>query len=381
MASWVLSECGLRPFPIIRFYSKPIPSIPSNTNNNGLKVITLPGSSPFKVSTWCRKRSFVGFLNVSAPLEVVETINGVEEEEEDDGGFDPAAPPPFNLADIDVFDFFSSIWTLIYVFLVLLFFLFSVDMVVSPTTRRISHRTHNQNHGHVENDNTWHPLFEKIYKSLDNATRLLRFTLPFPMLAYPIYMWSRSPGKSGSHFDSGSDLFGPNERTYIITSIACWAATIGLLVYLSFAMGPTQLLKLYGIPYWIFFMWLDLVTYLHHHGHDEKFLWYRGKLFERRAYDTRLRLRMAQQHPSRYRNSFYTSSLPQIPRYHLIEATETAKSMLGKYYREPQKSGPFPFYLLGILVRSLKKDHYVSDTGDVVFYQTNPQLYGANKSY
>ncbi|KAE8670938.1 hypothetical protein F3Y22_tig00112043pilonHSYRG00010 [Hibiscus syriacus] len=105
MASWVLSEYGLRPFPIIIFYSKPLPSIPSNTNNNGLKVRTLPGSSPFKVSTWCRKRSFVGSLNVSAHLKVVETINGVEEEE-DDGGFDLVVPPLFNLADIDVFDFF-----------------------------------------------------------------------------------------------------------------------------------------------------------------------------------------------------------------------------------------------------------------------------------
>ena len=29
----------------------------------------------------------------------------------------------------------------------------------------------------------------------------------------------------------------------------------------------------------IFVMWLDLVTYLHHHGHDEKLPWYRGKVF------------------------------------------------------------------------------------------------------
>lgn len=28
----------------------------------------------------------------------------------------------------------------------------------------------------------------------------------------------------------------------------------------------------------IFVMWLDTVTYLHHHGH-EKLPWYRGKVF------------------------------------------------------------------------------------------------------
>ena len=95
--------------------------------------------------------------------------------------------------------------------------------------RRISHRTHHQNHGHVENDESWHPvsdiiclwnlcyfvglhysifafaflrflnlffllflmqLPEKIYKSLDGITKMLRFTVPFPMLAYPIYLVS-----------------------------------------------------------------------------------------------------------------------------------------------------------------------------------------------
>lgn len=33
-------------------------------------------------------------------------------------------------------------------------------------------------------------LPEKLYKSLDNATRFLRFKIPFPMLAYPFYLVS-----------------------------------------------------------------------------------------------------------------------------------------------------------------------------------------------
>lgn len=61
--------------------------------------------------------------------------------------------------------------------------------------------------------------------------------------------------------------------------------------------------------------------------------------------------------------------------------TEAAKSVLGKYYREPKKSGPLPLYLLGVLLKSMKKDHYVSDTGDIVYYQTDPQLSGAEKSW
>jgi fatty acid desaturase len=92
--------------------------------------------------------------------------------------------------------------------------------------RRISHRTHHQNHGHVENDESWHPvskfpvstvspfviffffleisssvfkakvsvlflqLSERIYKNLDNLTKAFRFSAPFPLFAYPFYLVS-----------------------------------------------------------------------------------------------------------------------------------------------------------------------------------------------
>lgn len=151
-------------------------------------------------------------------------------------------------------------------------------------------------------ENNWfcpflYQLSEKIYRSLDSATRTLRFTLPFPMLAYPVYLvsllplvdwiefmyealglvfkmiydiwswsqlqWGRSPGKSGSHFDPNSDLFLPNERKDIITSTVCWSAMAALLACLSFVMGPIQVLKLYGIPYLVSGVsWLLLSSWL-----------------------------------------------------------------------------------------------------------------------
>ncbi|KAI7727167.1 hypothetical protein M8C21_031465 [Ambrosia artemisiifolia] len=67
---------------------------------------------------------------------------------------------------------------------------------------------------------------------------------------------------------------------------------------------------------------------------------------------------------------------PQIPHYHLIEATMAAKPVLGKYYREPKRSGPIPVHLIDNLVKSIKQDHYVSDVGDVVYYQTDYQMTG-----
>lgn len=54
--------------------------------------------------------------------------------------------------------------------------------------------------------------------------------------------------------------------------------------------------------------------------------------------------------------------------------------MLGKYYREPKKSGPFPIHLVGNLINSMKQDHYVSDSGEVVYYQTDDQLFEKSKN-
>ncbi|GLT64361.1 hypothetical protein SLA2020_368610 [Shorea laevis] len=60
--------------------------------------------------------------------------------------------------------------------------------------------------------------------------------------------------------------------------------------------------------------------------------------------------------------------------------TEAAKAVLGNYYREPKKSGPIPFYLLNTLLRSFKEDHFVSDIGDIVYYETDKDLYKFYKS-
>jgi omega-3 fatty acid desaturase (delta-15 desaturase) len=46
---------------------------------------------------------------------------------------------------------------------------------------------------------------------------------------------------------------------------------------------------------------------------------------------------------------------------------------MGPYYREPAPSpGPFPTHLIEPLVRSFREDHYVADTGNVVYYETDP---------
>ncbi|KAH9311680.1 hypothetical protein KI387_026715, partial [Taxus chinensis] len=219
---------------------------------------------------------------------------------------------------------------------------------------RISHRTHHQNHGHVENDESWHPMSEKIYNTLDEPTKKLRFNIPWPLFAYPFYLWGRSPGKKGSHFHPDSDLFAPNEKKDVITSTVCWTAMASLLAGLTALMGPVSMLKLYFIPYWIFVMWLDLVTYLHHHGYDKKLPWYRGKEWNY----LRGGLTTIDRDYGWINNIHHDIGthvvhhlFPQIPHYHLVEATEAIKPVLGRYYREPEQSGPFPFHLLKPLLK------------------------------
>ncbi|KAL9688357.1 hypothetical protein QQ045_032778 [Rhodiola kirilowii] len=243
---------------------------------------------------------------------------------------------------------------------------------------RISHRTHHQNHGHVENDESWVPMPESLYKSLDSMTRMFRYKIPFPIFAYPVYLWRRSPGKRGSHFNPYSDLFAPNERLDVITSTTCWVIMVALLAYSTTIIGAWSLFKLYGVPYLIFVMWLDTVTYLHHHGHDEKLPWYRGKEW---SY-LRGGLTTIDRDYGMFNSIHHDIGthvihhlFPQIPHYHLGEATIAAKPVLGKYYREPSKSGAIPVHLFKMLASSMAKDHYVKDDGDVVFYQTDPNLF------
>uniref|UniRef100_F6GUQ7 Omega-3 fatty acid desaturase, chloroplastic n=2 Tax=Vitis vinifera TaxID=29760 RepID=F6GUQ7_VITVI len=243
---------------------------------------------------------------------------------------------------------------------------------------RISHRTHHQNQGHVENDESWVPFPEKLYRSLDAKTRTLRFTLPFPMFAYPLYLWYRSPGKEGSHFNPYSDMFPISERKAVLTSTVCWSIMVALLLVLSFVAGPVQVLKLYGVPYWVFIMWLDFVTYLQHHGYEQKLPWYRGKEWSYlRGGLTTVDRDYGWFNSIQHNTGTHVIHhlFPQIPHYHLIEATEAAKPVLGKYYREPKKSGPIPAHLVKTLIKSMKEDHYVSDTGDILYYQTDPELY------
>lgn len=119
---------------------------------------------------------------------------------------------------------------------------------------------------------------------------------------------------------------------------------VALLIALSTVIGPLQLLKLYGVPYMIFVMWLDFVTYLHHHGHEQKLPWYRDKEWSylRGGFTTVHRdYELFNNIHHGIGTHVIHHRFPQIPHYHLVETTKAAKHGLGNYYREPKNLALF----------------------------------------
>nr|GMC92877.1 omega-3 fatty acid desaturase, chloroplastic-like [Ipomoea batatas] len=258
MASWVLSDCGVRPLP--RVFPKPR-AVSASTHSLSLPKLKALGTdlggcsfslAGIKERNWALRVS----TPVRAPLlseeerEGMSSVSGkIGKDEEEVEGFDPGAPPPFKLSDIKaaipkhcwvkdpwksmsyvvrdvvavfglaaVAAYFNTwiVWPLYWFAQGTMFWALFVlghdcghgsfssnpklnsvvghllhsSILVPYHGWRISHRTHHQNHGHVENDESWHPITEKLFNTLDDVTKKLRFTLPFPLLAYPIYLVS-----------------------------------------------------------------------------------------------------------------------------------------------------------------------------------------------
>ncbi|MEO1132328.1 MAG: fatty acid desaturase [Cyanobacteria bacterium J06639_1] len=228
---------------------------------------------------------------------------------------------------------------------------------------RISHRTHHANTGSIENDESWYPVGRAKYEEMTWYEKLMRFYLL--LFAYPLYLFKRSPGKSGSHFNPNSPLFRPHEKWDVLTSSALWIAMVAGLAAMTFQWGWLFLLKYYIGPYVVFVIWLDLVTFLHHTEDDIP--WYRGKdwFFLKGALST------IDRDYGIFNNIHHNIGTHVahhiflgIPHYNLKRATEAIKPILGRYYRKSEEPIWRSFY------RSVLACHFVSDTGSGVYYQS-----------
>jgi len=236
---------------------------------------------------------------------------------------------------------------------------------------RISHRTHHGNHGHIDNDESWYPVSESYYKEgMDAPSKAVRYELPLVLIAYQIYLFRRTPGKEGSHFDPSCELFKKSERNMILQSTASCLAMLGVLAGVGMKFGFMFVLNTYLIPHLIFCAWLVVVTYLHHT--DSSVPWFRDGewTYLRGALST---LDKDYGIFNKIHHDIGTHVVhhmfPQMPHYNIVEATEHIKPVLGEYYRAPERSGFLPFHLVRDLIKSLKECRFVDDVGSVVFYR------------
>jgi len=240
---------------------------------------------------------------------------------------------------------------------------------------QISHRTHHSNHGNVETDESWYPLAKAVYDKADFLGKLGRYNPLGMLIAYPVYLWARTPPKKGSHFDPSCDLFKPSEKNHVLTSTFSYFAMLGLLALIGTKIGFGMLMALYGIPYFIGTAWLSVVTYLHHT--DIRVPWYRGDEWNymRGGLSTRDRDYGIFNNIHHDIGTHVVHHLfPQIPHYNLIKATEAIKPVLGEYFIEPERSGFLPFHLVSLWWESVRGCKYVDDDGKVLAYksETNP---------
>jgi omega-3 fatty acid desaturase (delta-15 desaturase) len=228
---------------------------------------------------------------------------------------------------------------------------------------RISHRTHHANTGNLDTDESWYPVSETKYNEMTWPEKLVRFYLP--LIAYPVYLFRRSPSRpGGSHFLPDSPLFKPSEKWDVITSTVWLLGMLALLAAIGSQIGWLALGAYYGVPYVIFVMWLDLVTYLHHTEADIP--WYPDEdwFFLKGALST-IDRDYGIFNPIHHDIGTHVAHhiFLSIPHYHLQAATEAIKPVLGSYYRKSKTPIWQSFW------RSYRTCHFVADQGSPVYYQ------------
>eukprot|EP00741_Cyanophora_paradoxa_P020656 tig00021281_g19937.t1 len=232
---------------------------------------------------------------------------------------------------------------------------------------RMSHAYHHAMTGNVDEDESWYPITREDYEKMKARDRAARFELPWFLLLWPLYLLG-ARGKNGdskSHFDPNMDLFKkPQQKKDVVVSTLACAGWIGALVAASTKFGAAAVLASYLPPYIIFSAWLALVTYLHHT--DQSIPWYRKGTWRK--------LRGALSTIDRDYGDFINNIhhdigthvvhhlFHTIPHYHIVEATEAIKPIMGPWYHKSD---------MGIwegLVDSWKKCRYVPDGKPVVQY-------------
>jgi omega-3 fatty acid desaturase (delta-15 desaturase) len=232
---------------------------------------------------------------------------------------------------------------------------------------RVSHRKHHENHNHVEHDHSWRPVPKHLYVKYEGISKFLRFSYALLVL-YPIYLLADTDFTSGNHFNPYSRLFSKEERVGSFISTFC---VVAWLTFLFVTFPVMTLLDAYFMPYLFFVMWLDLVTYLHHT--DSTMTYYRDNAWSflkggLSTVDRSYGAVIDHLHHDIGTHMIHHLFFTKIPHYHLLDATEALKPILGEHY--VMDTTP----IVSAFMKSAEACHYVDDKGTVLKYHARAEI-------
>lgn len=238
---------------------------------------------------------------------------------------------------------------------------------------RISHRKHHQYHNHIDMDHTWKPFGRSDYKDMKleqywpRLPYVFRFTYGLLVL-FPFYIFMENEFASGNHFNPWSRLFNDDERVgagISTISMVCW------LTYLFYSYPVALLIDAYFVPWVIFLVWLDMVTYLHHtsplneYYRSSAWTFLRGGLS---TVDRSYGSLVDQLHHNIGTHVVHHLFFTKIPHYHLLDATAAIRPILGPYYKEDKRHFLVAFYQNRIACK------FVEDNVPVAKYLSDKDL-------
>ncbi|CAK5266784.1 unnamed protein product [Mycena citricolor] len=250
---------------------------------------------------------------------------------------------------------------------------------------RYVHHRHHSHHASIENDEVYVPHTRKELNLPEHTEGLeleelfgdtplytLTMLLIQQFIAFPAYLLFNVSGqqrypKYSNHFNPNAIMFNKGQGFYVMLSTAGLAA-MGVILYdLSMRFGAMNVLKLYGIPWFLVTHWFIMITYLHHTDpilpHYRKGQWN----FQRGAAATVDRDFLGWQgrfflHDVAHYHVIH-HFFPMMPWYSGAEATKYLKEMIGPHYHRSSD------YVFKALWYNYNFCQFIEDEGDIAFYR------------
>nr|XP_043636244.1 omega-6 fatty acid desaturase, endoplasmic reticulum-like [Erigeron canadensis] len=212
---------------------------------------------------------------------------------------------------------------------------------------KYSHRRHHAHTGSMEYDEVWVPkrkadtfFSEVLNNPLGNLILMwLRLVIGIP-LYFTINTTGRKYDGFASHFYPQSPIFNDSERKLV------WITDAGLLVVyyslykVAMTMSVSWLFFMYGAPWMIMNIHFTLISMMNHihpelpHYDSREWDWLRGALS---TVDRDFGIFNDIFHNTSCGHVMHHLFPTSIPHYHLVEATNAVKPILGDYYKYDDK--------------------------------------------